>query len=123
MAVALCGTWMTVRGAGRGAGAVFGMLVGAAWIWGPRILGTLAFGKEAMGMGDVHILAAVGAVAGWKVVSLTLPAAAVVGLLWAVYLLAARGKRELPFGPWLALGSLLVLLFYDGIVSLIVPPL
>lgn len=106
-----------------GAGAVFGMLVGAAWIWGTRILGTLAFGKEAMGMGDVHILAAVGAVAGWKVVSLTLPAAAVVGLVWALYLLAARGKRELPFGPWLALGSLLVLLFYDGIVSLIVPSL
>ena len=102
-------------------GAVFGMLIGGAWIWGTRILGTLAFGKEAMGMGDVHILAAVGAVAGWKVASLTFFAAPVFGLGWALYLLAARGKRELPYGPWLALGALVVLLFYDGIVALIAP--
>ncbi len=109
------------RHAASGAGAVFGMLVGGAWIWATRILGTLGFGKEAMGMGDVHILAAVGAAAGWKVASLTLPAAAVIGVLWALYLLVARGKRELPFGPWLALGALAVLLFYDAIVAAIVP--
>ena len=46
------------------AGSLFGLLVGVALIWGIRILGTLGFGKEAMGLGDVHILAAVGAVAG-----------------------------------------------------------
>ena len=105
----------------HGAGAVFGLLVGAAWIWGTRILGTLAFGKEAMGLGDVHILAAVGAVAGWKVATLTFFAAPVFGLGWALYLLLARGRRELPYGPWLALGALAVMLFYDGIVGLIVP--
>lgn len=104
-----------------GAGAIFGMLVGAAWIWGTRIVGTLAFGKEAMGMGDVHILGAVGAVAGWKVASLTFFAAPVFGLIWALYLLTVKGKRELPYGPWLALGALVVLLFYDGIVALIFP--
>jgi len=104
-----------------GAAAVFGMLIGGAWIWGTRIVGTLAFGKEAMGMGDVHILAAVGAVAGWKVASLTFFAAPVFGLVWALYLLTARGKRELPYGPWLALGALAVMLFYDGIVAVLVP--
>jgi len=105
-----------------GFSAVVGLLVGVAWIWGTRIAGTLAFGKEAMGMGDVHILAGVGAVAGWKVATLTFFAAPLFGLAWAVYLALARGRRELPYGPWLALGALFVLLFYDGIVGLIAPP-
>jgi leader peptidase (prepilin peptidase)/N-methyltransferase len=100
-------------------GAALGMMVGIAWIWGTRILGTLAFGKEAMGMGDVHIMAAVGAVLGWKAASLTFFAAPLLGLLWAVYLLVARGRRELPYGPWLAAGALIVMLFQDGIVELI----
>ena len=102
-----------------GMGAVFGFLVGGGIIWSARILGTLAFGKEAMGMGDVHILAAIGAVAGWKVAILTFFVAPLLGLIWAMYLLLARGKRELPYGPWLAGAATIVLLFYDSIISMI----
>jgi leader peptidase (prepilin peptidase)/N-methyltransferase len=105
-----------------GLGAVFGMLVGIAWIWGTRIFGTLGFGKEAMGMGDVHIMAAIGAVMGWKAVSLTFFAAPFFALIWGLYLLLARGRRELPYGPWLAVGALIVMLFYDDIIHLILPP-
>ena len=97
--------------------AVWGMLVGVAWIWGARIFGTLGFGKEAMGLGDVHILAGVGAVAGCWAASLTFFAAPIFGLGWAIYLAAARGKRELPYGPWLALGTLFVLLFFDVLAA------
>ena len=99
-----------------GMGAVFGMLIGAAWIWGARIFGTLGFGKEAMGMGDVHILAAVGAVAGWKAATLVFFVSPIFGLVWALHLLISRGKRELPYGPWLALGTVIVMLFYDLLV-------
>ena len=107
------------RNLASGMGAVFGMLVGAAWIWGARIFGTLGFGKEAMGMGDVHILAAVGAVAGWKVATLVFFVSPMFGLVWALHLLITRGKRELPYGPWLALGTLVVLLFYDVLIVFI----
>ena len=100
---------------------LFGYLVGGLWIWSMRILGTLGFGKEAMGMGDVHILAAVGAVAGWITPSLAFFLAPMFGLLWAVSLWLGRGQRELPYGPWLALASLVVLLFYDGIVGYLAP--
>ena len=44
-----------------------GYLIGAAVVWGVRIFGSLAFGKEAMGLGDVHVLAAIGACMGWPI--------------------------------------------------------
>jgi leader peptidase (prepilin peptidase)/N-methyltransferase len=103
------------------AAALFGYLIGGLWIWGMRILGTLAFGKEAMGMGDVHILAAVGAVTGWFLPSVAFFLAPVFGLLWALYLLASRNQRELPYGPWLAAASLVMLLFYDPIAGFLSP--
>jgi len=99
--------------------ALFGYLIGGLWIWGVRILGTLGFGKEAMGLGDVHILAAVGAVAGWIVPSVAFFLAPVFGLLWALYLLVKRNQRELPYGPWLAAATFVILAFYDLLAELL----
>ncbi len=104
-----------------GGSALLGYLVGGLWIWGMRILGTLAFGKEAMGLGDVHILAAVGAATGWVVPSIAFFVAPFFGLAWALYLWATRGQRELPYGPWLALGSVVVMLFYDALAGFLRP--
>ncbi|MDP6046999.1 MAG: A24 family peptidase [Phycisphaerae bacterium] len=102
-------------------GAVFGYLIGGAWIWGIRILGTLGFGKEAMGLGDVHILAAVGAVCGWIAPSLVFFGAPFMAMLWALHLLASGRQRELPYGPWLAAAALVVILFYDAIIKVLEP--
>jgi len=101
--------------------AVFGYMIGGLWIWGIRILGTLGFGKEAMGMGDVHILAAVGAVTGWAVPTVAFFVSPFFALAWAVALWLRRGQRELPYGPWLATGSLVVILFYDAISNWLGP--
>lgn len=99
--------------------ALLGYLVGGAWIWGMRIGGTLGFGKEAMGLGDVHILAAVGAVGGWVVPSVAFFLAPVFGLAWAVSLWLRKGQRELPYGPWLSLASVVVLVAYDPVLRLL----
>lgn len=104
-------------------GALFGFLIGGAWVWGTRILGTLGFGKEAMGLGDVHIMAGVGAVTGWVVPSLAFFVAPVTGLAAVFYMLLVRRQRELPYGPWLAAGTILVMLFYDQMVNYIAPGL
>ncbi|MEI7837013.1 MAG: prepilin peptidase [Planctomycetota bacterium] len=105
---------MNLRGAEA---AVFGYLVGGLWIWGMRILGTLAFGRLAMGMGDVHILAAVGAVMGWIVPSAVFFIAPVFGLAWAIRLWVAKAQRELPYGPWLAMATFAVMIFHDAVVG------
>jgi leader peptidase (prepilin peptidase) / N-methyltransferase len=99
--------------------AVFGYYIGAGMIWATRILGTLGFGKEAMGLGDVHILASAGAVAGWAVPVMAFFLAPIFGLLWALFLLARRGQKELPYGPWLSLGTAAALIGYDTILQYI----
>lgn len=91
-----------------------GILVGGGLIWAIRILGSLAFGKEAMGMGDVHLMAAAGAVLGWAAPIGAFLVAIFVALGWT---LAASGwaalwkrrRRELPLGPHLAVGILMVM--------------
>lgn len=99
--------------------ALYGYLIGGLLVWGTRILGTLAFGKEAMGLGDVHLMAAVGAVTGWIVPTLAFFIAPFFGLLWALYLWLRRNQRELPYGPWLAIGTLAVMLLYDRLSGFI----
>ncbi|HCA38719.1 MAG: prepilin peptidase [Phycisphaerales bacterium] len=96
-------------------GSLLGYLVGGGIVWSVRILGTLAFGREAMGLGDVHLLAAVGAVFGWFLPIIIFFVAPFFGLAWTV--LAALGRRlrggvrrELPYGPHLAAATVLIFL-------------
>lgn len=99
------------------AASLFGLLIAGAIVWLTRILGTLAFSKEAMGLGDVHLMAAAGAVLGWLGPILAFFIAPFFGLL-AVILSAARHRAgELPYGPWLSLGLLTAMIFQDKIWS------
>lgn len=92
-------------------GALLGYLIGGGVVWAIRVAGSLAFGKEAVGLGDVHLMAAVGACLGWIDSILAFFLAAFVGLAWAILASLFRGlQRQLPFGPHLAVACLLVLL-------------
>ena len=67
-------------------------------------------GQEGLGMGDVKLLAMIGAFLGWKLVLLTLVFASFTGSLAGGLLIASgRGnmKYALPFGTFLAVGALL----------------
>lgn len=100
-----------------------GMVVAGGAIWLTRILGTLAFGREAMGLGDVHLMAAAGAVIGWRDGLLAYLVAPFIALSWVAVsggLARFRGKpaREMPYGPHLALASAVVFLGRPWIVPL-----
>lgn len=91
-------------------GSALGALVGGGFIWIFRILGTLGFGKLAMGLGDVHLMAAVGAVTGGTVACSALFVGAIWGLAFTLYTFITRKQREFPFGPYLAMGTYTCLL-------------
>ena len=98
-------------------GSVFGFMIGGGVVWATRILGSLAFGKEAMGLGDVHLMAAVGAVLGWAGATIAFFVAPFFGLGWALTRLALHRSREIPYGPFLSMGTLLVMVLYDMIIG------
>jgi len=103
-------------------GSFAGYLVGGGLIWAIRILGTLGFGREAMGMGDVHLLGAIGAVLGWFDPILIFFIAPFLGLIWAVLSIGMstifkRAGRALPYGPHLAVATLVVILARPGVQS------
>lgn len=99
------------------AGCLLGYLIVGGILWAIRIFGTLGFGKEAMGMGDVHLMAAVGACLGWIDGTLAFFLSAPVALIgwvvgWAIAKMGGSNKgTTLPFGPWLSIATVLVFVF------------
>ena len=102
-----------------------GLIVGGGVVWAVRIVGHKALGREAMGFGDVVLMAAIGSFLGWQptvLVFFLAPflAILVAGTSWLIW----RG-HELPYGPYLSLATLLVIVFWKplwpraaGILSL-----
>jgi len=98
-------------------GSAWGYLVGCGIVWFTRILGTLGFGKEAMGLGDVHLMGAAGAVLGaWPVV-VAFFLAPFFGLAWVGVQMFFRKMRQIPYGPFLSLGVFAVIMLHDRIFS------
>ena len=98
-------------------GSVFGFMIGGVVVWATRILGSLAFGKEAMGLGDVHLMAGVGAMLGWTSPTIAFFVAPFMGLGWAITQLIVHKSRQIPYGPFLSAATLVVMLTHDMIIS------
>ncbi len=88
---------------------VAGEVLAGGSLWMIGVLGAKAFGREAMGFGDVKMIAAMGGILGtWALLALGL--AAVVGAIVGIAMKSARRGRYVPFGPFLALGMWAVML-------------
>ncbi len=75
--------------------------------------------KGGMGGGDIKMMAMVGAVVGWKGVLLTTFVASLVGSVVGIGLMVFKGaarKAKVPFGPFLALGFVISILFGQEIL-------
>jgi len=97
-------------------GSLLGYFVGCGIVWATRILGTLGFGKEAMGLGDVHLMGAAGAITGSGLVAVAFFVAPFYGLAWAAFQMFFKKIRQIPYGPFLSLGIFTVMIFHDWIL-------
>ena len=146
------GSWLAVRlsegssqvtSMGAFTASIAGLVLGWSILAGIGWLGARAFGKEAMGFGDVKLLAAGGAFVGPGGVALALMAASVLASVAGVlniarfyYLIRSRARRRgvpkpvrkalhvarivgryIPFGPYLAVGIGIALLYWNDVIS------
>ena len=92
-------------------GGVLYAIAGAYYLWRR---------EEGMGMGDVKMLAMIGAFLGWKAVLVTLVLSSFAGAIIGLALMAAeRGtmKFALPFGTFLAIGAVVSMFVGEPLVA------
>lgn len=104
-----------------GWGGVVSALIGAAVGFGTLalvgFLGTLAFKEEAMGGGDIKMMAMVGAFLGWQGVLLTIFLGALVGSIIFVPLSLVGERKLVPFGVFLSVGAATTYLYGEAILT------
>jgi leader peptidase (prepilin peptidase)/N-methyltransferase len=97
-----------------------GLLVGGGVLW---VIGEAYYrlrGIDGLGMGDVKMLAMIGAFLGWQLMLLTLVLASFAGSLVGIGLIVlGRGgmKAALPFGTFLAVGAIVAAVAGESIVT------
>ncbi|HUW50060.1 MAG TPA: A24 family peptidase [Sulfuricella sp.] len=94
--------------------ALIGAVAGYLALWSIYWLFKLIAKKEGMGYGDFKLLAAIGAWLGWQLLPLVILLSSLVGAVVGVtmILFAGHGRQvPIPFGPYLAGGGLIALLW------------
>ena len=80
-------------------------------------LGSWVFRKEAMGGGDVKLLAMAGSILGWKLVTLTFFVAPVLALIPGLLVLVLKRSHVIPYGPFLSLALILSLWYGPALLQ------
>ncbi len=95
--------------------ALVGLAVGGGAIWFLRVIGKMVLGREAMGFGDVTLMAMIGAYLGWQPCLVIFFLAAIAGAVIGVVQLLSRRQNEIRFGPFLCLGALVTIIRWPTI--------
>lgn len=101
-------------------GAILGALAGGGSLWLVGEIWKRLRGVEAMGLGDVKMMFAVGALLGWRLTLLSIFIGAFTGAIIGVFLIARQKEKDfqaqIPFGIFLGIGSIISLLFGEQII-------
>lgn len=100
--------------------AIIGALLGAGILYGIAAAYYLWRREEGMGMGDVKMLAMIGAFLGWKAVLVTLVFASFSGALIGLAMMSFQKggmKYALPFGTFLSLGALVAMFVGEPFIA------
>lgn len=100
-----------------------GFVFGFGLLWLVRFIGSKAFKREAMGMGDVFLMGAVGALFGPIAVVFTLIVSSVLGSVAGLSLVALAKTKfgrylEIPYGPYICAACLVWIFFGPWLVNL-----
>ncbi len=93
--------------------AIAGMCFGGGLIWLVRIVGGHALRVEAMGFGDVTLMAMIGAFLGWQAAFLIFFLAPFTAVLIAATQRLLTGERQIAFGPYLCLAAVIVIVGWN----------
>ena len=89
--------------------ALVGMAASGMVVWIVRIVGTKALQREAMGFGDVTLMMMVGSFVGWQAGVIIFFVAPFAGLVVGIVQLLSKSDDTIPYGPFLCLGTLFVI--------------
>ncbi|HEY2881033.1 MAG TPA: A24 family peptidase [Pirellulales bacterium] len=92
-----------------------GLAAGGGIIWLIRLIGSAVLGREAMGFGDVTLLAMIGAFFGWQPIVLVFFLSPFAGALVGLVQIMMGEENIIPYGPFLCLAALVVLIFWSPI--------
>jgi leader peptidase (prepilin peptidase)/N-methyltransferase len=98
---------------------LIGAALGGGVLWLVRWSWRLATGKDGMGLGDVKMLAMIGAFLGWQQVAVVLFLASIAGAVIGLGLAVLGGRSlqtRLPFGTFLAIAAFAASIFGDSLV-------
>ena len=96
---------------------VVGLGAGGGMLWLIRAVASSALSQMAMGFGDVTLMAMVGAMAGWQAALIAIFMAPFTSVLIVSIRWLITGEGETPFGPYLAAGTVLTLVFWDAVYA------
>ena len=94
-----------------------GMVTGMVLIWSIRLVSRYILGVEAMGFGDVTLMGMIGAFLGWQAALLIFFIAPFFGLIYGIFNLLLGKGRAVPYGPFLCLATVFVVVFWSPIWS------
>jgi len=94
---------------------LIGLAVGGGVVWAIRLIASSAMGVEAMGFGDVTLMAMIGAFVGWQaaVMAFFLAPFAAIAIVLLQYIVTRQPR--VPFGPYLCAGTALTVIGWDAV--------
>ncbi|MDA7950783.1 MAG: A24 family peptidase [Pirellulaceae bacterium] len=92
--------------------AIAGMIFGGAVVWLVRIIGGCALTEEAMGFGDVTLMAMIGVYVGWQGTLYVFFMAPFLALFVSLLSFLSTGKKRLAFGPYLCMATVILVLYW-----------
>ena len=95
--------------------ALVGLAGGGLVVWTVRLVSRWSLGREAMGFGDVTLLAMIGAFVGWQPAVLVFFLAPLAGVVVGLLQLVTTRQTEMAFGPYLCLATVGVMLTWPGL--------